>query len=263
MRKLFAITLTLLLAGAVARAQDEGSDNDELNIIEVELEKSKPSSAPAPADKAENAPAAAQEQKPIDFQGLGGLAPFTEVSVIQRRFLPKTGRFQLFGGPTLITNDPFFNTVGLAVKAGYFFTESFGVELNHFLLSTSEAKATKELKDIQNLGTESLVLTKGFTALDLTFVPIYGKMTWFNERIVPFDTYFSLGGGSTKTETENAGTLHLGAGQIFAISKATAFRWDFSWNFFNATGVDGKKAAYNNLFMTVGFGWFFPEAKYR
>lgn len=261
--------IVLLLGVAGARAQEDvepstpaAGDTEELNIIEVELDKSKP--APAPPDAREKGAAAEKkDDKPIDFQGLGRLAPFTEVSVLQKRYLPKTGRFHAFLGGSLITNDPFYNTVGGALKLGYFLTESIGVEANYFGFSTSEAKATQELKEIQNVGTDSLIITKSFSGVDVIFVPVYGKITWFNERIIPFDMYFSMGGGTTVTQSESAGTLHAGMGQIFAASKSSGFRWDFSWNMFSATGIDGKKQSYNNVFLTLGWGWFFPEAKYR
>lgn len=257
----------------MARAQEAAAgDADELNIIELELEKGK-QVAPPPAPPAPSAAASGTkedvtpETKPMDFSGLGKLSSFSEVSVLQKRFLPKTGRFELFGGLSTMTNNPFFNTYGYALKGSYFFRESFGVELNYFSYSTTEAKSTTELKNIQGVTTGSLITTSSFKGVDAMFVPIYGKMTWFNHRIIPFDLYFSTGYGLTTTQndsgTKDQGTLHLGTGQIFALSKATAVRWDFSWNFFNAVGVDQKSSAYNNLFLTVGLGWFFPEAKYR
>jgi outer membrane beta-barrel protein len=256
----FALLLTLT-APMISWAQS--GDNEELNVIEMEIDREAPK-ASAPVNSTENY----NEQKASDntlsdFSGLTGLSPFEEVSVIQKRYMPKTGRFQLFGGLTTVTNDPFFMTYGAAVKAGYFLTEKWGVELNYFALSTSTRSVTQDLKDQQNVRTENLVYPKSFMGLDLMYVPIYGKMTWFNETIVPFDLYFSAGYGTTTTQTdESPGTLHLATGQIFSISKSYAFRWDFSWNFFNAKGIDGD-TAYNNLFLTVGMSWFFPEASYR
>lgn len=266
-RWILPLVAGLALTPADVFAQDSGNDADELNIIEVELEKAVAPSSPAPRNprtEPNDAQAIPPEvAAPMDFSGLGQLAPFSEVSVLQKRFLPKTGRFQLFGGLTMVTNDPFFNVFGAVGKASYFFTEAWGVEFNYFGLTTSEAKATQELRQVQGILTESLVQTKGVMALDLVYVPIYGKMTWFNEKIIPFDLYFSVGGGTTQTDREDAPTLHLATGQIFALSKSTALRWDFSWNFFNATTSDGNTSSYNNLFVTVGWSWFFPEAKYR
>jgi outer membrane beta-barrel protein len=281
MKKLNLILVLLFLASPlVARAQ-ESNDND-LDIIEMELDKpandaarTAPRPMAAPADSkanptatgptvGEKAEAPSPQDDLKDFSGLGRLAPFTEVSVIQKKYQPKTGRFQFFIGPTLITNDPFFNTYGGVAKLGYFLTENWGLEANYFALSTSERDSTKELKRVNNVNTVNLVYPKSYMGLDLTYTPIYGKMTWFNKKIVPFDLYFAAGYGSTTTAAnENAGTVHFAAGQIFAITKGMSFRWDFSYNVFSATGIDGSKGSFNNLFLTVGMSFFFPEASYR
>jgi len=264
-KKHISLLLTLiLLAPWVAKAQ-QSSEAEELDVIELELDKAAPAQKPPAANTApgylESSP---QNNTLTDFSGLGTLAPFKEISVIQKRFLPKTGRFQLFGGATILTNNPFFNTIGGVAKASYFLNETWGVELNYFGLTTSERQITEELRDIQGVSTENLVYPKSFVGLDIMYVPIYGKITWFNEKIVPFDLYFSAGYGTTNTQAgENAGTIHLATGQIFALSKSYALRWDFSWNFFNAKGIDGSQNSFNNLFLTVGMSWFFPEASYR
>lgn len=264
MLKMNSVSILLVLAmltPIVAKAQS--NEADDLDVIELELDKDKRSAAPSTANSyQENA--APRDNNMTEFSGLSGLAPFKEISVIQKRFLPKTGRFQLFGGVSTVTNDPFFLTFGGSAKASYFMSESWGIEFNYLGLSTSNRKATDELKDIHAVRTENLVYPRSYFGADLMYIPVYGKMTWFNDRIVPFDLYLSVGGGSTNTQLgENAGTLHLATGQIFALSKAYAVRWDFSWNFFNAKDMDGKSNSYNNLLLTVGMSWFFPEASYR
>lgn len=275
--------MLLLLAPQASFAQS--SEAEELNIIELELEREAPPPPPKPIppgnlDAAEEASSSvpnvaapetaserppAREAKPVTtFSTLGTLAPFSDISIIQKKYLPKTGRFQLFGGGTVLTNNPFFNTFGGVAKASYFLSETWGLELNYFGLMTSEREATQELRVIQGVKTENLVYPESYVGLDLMVVPVYGKMAWFNEKIVPFDLYFSVGYGSTGTQAgESVGTIHLATGQMFAISKAFAFRWDFSWNFFDAKGVDNTTSSFNNLFLTVGMSWFFPEASYR
>ncbi len=252
---------TLMVLAASHQAQAQDADADDLNVIEMELEKSVPQpEAPAPTIYQD---ASERDNAISDFSGLGSLAPFKEVSVIQKKFLPKTERFQLFGGLTMVTNDPFFLTVGLAGKASYFLNESWGVEFNYFGLTTSERQSTKEIRDL-GVATENLVYPKSYYGLDAMWIPIYGKISWINQRIIPFDLYFSGGYGQTQTQSgENAGTIHLATGQIFALTKATAVRWDFSWNIFSATDIEGNTSSFNNLFLTVGMSWFFPEATYR
>ena len=256
--------IAILMTTPWAYAQEDmetPAGSDDLQVIEMELERSVPkAAAPAPTIYQD---AAERDNALTEFSGLGSLAPFKEISVIQKRFLPKTERFQFFGGLTTVTNDPFFMTVGAALKGSYFFSETLGVEFNYFALTTSERQSTKEIGDL-NITTENLVYPESFYGLDLMWVPIYGKISWFNQRIIPFDLYFSGGYGSTQTQAgESAGTLHLATGQIFALTKATAFRWDFSWNFFSARDIEGSNSTFNNLFLTGGMSWFFPEATYR
>lgn len=256
---IFIGTLAMALT---AQGQSEGIED--LDIIELELENGSPKPTPPVNSAPPYQEPASRDNTLSDFSGLGALSPFQEVSVIQRRFLPKTGRFQLFGGLTTVTNDPFFLTFGGVGKGSYFFSEKWGVELNYFGLTTTSRQGTDDLRTNNGVNTENLVYAKSYMGIDAMYVPIYGKMSWFNEKIVPFDIYFSVGYGTTNTQAgNNAGTLHLATGQIFALSKAYAVRWDFSWNFFNAQGIDGSSSTFNNLFLTVGMSWFFPEANYR
>ncbi|MES3036549.1 MAG: outer membrane beta-barrel domain-containing protein [Bdellovibrionota bacterium] len=265
---------TLILAGVMgsftANAQIEDPDIVELNDLENELDRAQP--AKRQEVRTSNNKKDAPSSENIDFQGLGKLAPFTEVSVIQKKFMPKTERFQLSGGFALITNDPFFNSMGANLNLGYFFTESIGIEAKYFGLTNAERESTKELQTNNNVTTASIAMTKSYMGLDLVYVPVYGKMTWFNNRIIPFDLYIAAGGGTTEVEqnslTTNEGTVHFAVGQIFALTKAFGFRWDFSWNFYNAKTISRNAGApetssFNNLFLTVGVSYFFPEAKYR
>lgn len=269
---------------------------DDLDDIEAELEKKAPAyqlEAPpeaAPAASADpNAPppttaqqfekeekeisATSKDQDKVTFSGLGKLAPFSEIAVLQRRYLPHTGRFELNGNLTTVTNDPFFTASGYVVRFGYNFTEALGIEANYINVSTSPRQATKSLAN-RGVRTSSLVTPKSFLGLDLKWSPSYGKMTYLNKSIVPFDLYFALGMGTTTTsENEGASTVHVATGQTFAFSKSFAFRWDFSWNFYAAnarveTGVgtqvfEVKRQNFNNLFLSLGLSWFFPEAGYR
>jgi outer membrane beta-barrel protein len=262
MMKLLTTSVLFLALATPWVSQAQSGDNEELNIIEMEIDREAPKAAPVNSTESYSE-TKSSDNTLTDFSGLSGLSPFQEVSVIQRRFMPKTGRFQLFGGLTTVTNDPFFMTFGGVAKFSYFLSEKWGVELNYFALSTSTRSVTEDLKSQHNVNTENLVYPKSYMGLDVMYVPIYGKMTWFNETIVPFDLYFSAGYGTTNTQSgENPGTLHLATGQIFSLSKSYAFRWDFSWNRFNAKGIDGE-SDFNNLFLTVGMSWFFPEASYR
>ena len=213
-------------------------------------------------------------QKVQSLTDLNKLAPFREVSIIQKKFLPKTERFQLFAAGGTTTNSPWFLNLGLKVNLGYYFTESIGVELSGIFLSNSEREVAKEIRENNQLQPEKFINTKNYYGIDFVWAPIYGKLTMLNNRIIPFDMYFSAGGGTSSTNSleGNVPTIHIGMGQIFAISKSMAFRWDYSLTTFQATPIPdsvlttfgaGVKNNYNDLILTAGLSFFFPEAKYR
>lgn len=272
---LFLATMICIFAFvAPAHAQEpmgeeEGTD---LDTIEAEIDKGSP--AATGASKADESIPEPALKDPERLSDLGKLQAFSEVSVIQRRFLPKTERFQLFLGFSAISNDPWFWGVGGASRLGYHFTESLAIELNMAFLSSSEKDAVRDLRTNNAVKTDSIISAQSYLGADIVWSPIYGKMSLFNKRIVPFDMYFSIGGGQagiTNAKQTTATAFHVGGGQIFAMSKGVGLRWDLSWNFYNATpnpapgatGTPPGESQFNNLLLTIGASFFFPEAKYR
>jgi outer membrane beta-barrel protein len=206
-----------------------------------------------------------------ELKDLSRLSPFREVSVIQKKYLPKTERFQFYGALTTTTNTPWFLNYGARLGLSYHFTEAFGLELSGLFLSSSERQVASEIRENNGLRPEQFIYTKGFYGIDIIWSPIYGKLSHLDGSIVPFDMYFSLGGGMSNTNSRegDVGTLHIGTGQIFAITKSIAFRWDYSLNVFQATPNSSSttaapaKGSYNDLVLSAGFSFFFPEASLR
>ncbi len=257
LKNLLLVQLVLLACVTVAQAQEDGEDIE--NLFNKEEQQ-----APVSSEK----PAAQDKKDDIkDVSDLGRLSTFSDVAVIQRRYLPKTGRFEIYAAPSLVLNDAFFINFGVNGRLGYNFTERYGVELVGFGLTTSQRQVTKDLASKRGVETRSLITPKSYYGLDFKYTPIYGKMTNSGASITPFDLYFSVGAGMTGTN--QGGTepsLHLGTGQIFALSKGMAFRWDFSWNVFSAESnveTSRGRSVYNTLLISAGVSFFFPEAKYR
>ncbi len=225
-------------------------------------------------DKEETRRAAPQKRRQLNPNKLGTLSelatlePFNDIAVIQRKFLPKTGRFEFAGMAMGSVNNPFFSNLGLGLRASYFLNEKHGIELQYYFLSNSERSVTKSLRDNQSVETKSLTTPKNYMGAAYKWNPIYGKMTWLNRTIVPFDLFFTIGGGLTKTDLgESEPTIHIGTGQVFALTKAMAFRWDISWNFYQAEAIESNGDTITNnqddLFLMLGMSFYFPEAKYR
>lgn len=202
---------------------------------------------------------------PKELSDLGKLAPFSDIAVIQKRFLPKTARFEFFPSVGLVLNDVFFFNPILSGRVGYYFTEQYGVEAAFLVMSSSERQVVKDLEKRQVV-TEGLVFPNSYYGVDFKWTPVYGKMGFMNNKVVPFDMYFLLGGGLTNTNQKTSPTtIHLGTGQIFALSKWMAFRWDIGGYWFSSKTNVGSSGggSFMNLHLTLGASFFFPEAKYR
>ena len=291
--KILIFIANLLLIGETALAEDPAAKPAQLQSSDmVDIEELYKTANPPPAapkvPSTTQAPAVSDEEKKeiqiiqnnAEVQSsklksvadLNKLSPFNDISVIQRKYLPKTGRYQLFLAGGLTTNSPWFLNVGAKVNFGYHFSENFGLELSGMFLSSSENQTAKEIRENNSLQPEKFVLTKYNLGLDLIWSPIFGKIATLDNKIIPFDMYFSLGGGTsgTNSEEKTVPTLHVGTGQIFAISKSTAFRWDYGWYYYQATPAQDVasttaplKGEYNDLIFTAGISFFFPEANYR
>ncbi len=263
---LMIFILTSLITSA---AWSQDSDVEELNLIQLELDKS----ASPIVEEEDSATAGSTRQSPeanksttpdMTYEDVSGLSEFKQVSVIQRRYLPRTGRFQAYIGPSMTLNDPWFNVMGASLKLGYNLSETWGIEGNYSFMSTDKTMALKELSKENNITTENFVYVKSYYTVGLNWTPLYGKMTWLNEKIVYYDIYFNAAFGGTEIQNgDMQDTFSVSAGQIFSITKAYAFRWDLSWNFFEAKQVDATQGTYNNVIMSAGFSFFFPEANYR
>lgn len=212
----------------------------------------------------------AEEVKVKELKDLNQLVPFSEISVIQRKYMPKSERLQVYLGAGLTTNTPWFTNYGGKLNVAYNFTESFGLELSSLFLTSSPRDVAKEIQDQHNVQADQFIYTKGYYGLDLVWSPIYGKISYDNSNIINYEMYFSFGGGQSNTNSveKNVPTAHVGVGQIFSLSKSMAFRWDYSVNVFQATPISAssgqvEKSTYNDLVLTAGLSFFFPEVTYR
>ncbi|MEI7973205.1 MAG: outer membrane beta-barrel domain-containing protein [Bdellovibrio sp.] len=248
--------LALFPAGAQNSEENAGLDarrtQQEVDAVEAEL-------ARARALRAE--PRVRTEVKVDSVIDLAKLAPASDVSVIQKRLMPKTSRFQFFAGLQFLANDPWFSGQGLGLRLGYGFSEAWAVELQNLNLGVSSRDSVQDLSSSLAVNTSALVSTKNYLGAHLVWTPFFGKLALWDEKIVPFDMHFSLGGGSsglTSASQSSAGTIHLGLGQVFSINKSVGLRWDLDVNTFN---LDSGR--FYNVVLGIGASYYIPEVRSR
>lgn len=217
-----------------------------------------------------NTPKPAEKLK--SMMELDTLTPFSDIAVIQKRFLPKSQRFEFNPNLGMVTNNAFFMTTYFQARLAYAITEKWAVEATLASFFDQKYKVTEDLKDDANVATKSLLLPEMYYGVDIRWSPIYGKMGSFSEGIIPFDMYFSFGGGVMDTNQEDSPfAIHLGTGQIFGINKWMAFRWDLSGYFYSAETASANAAdtttknsnSFTDIQLSLGMSFFFPDATYR
>ena len=273
---IFAILLCFSLTSFAQEGETESIDDIEGLFAEEADQDNARSARRAPKEKKE------KPEKSLDeISDLKRLETFDNIAVIQRRFMPKTERFEFFIGGGTNLNDAFFVGNGISLRLGYNFTERYGVEAIYSYIQNDNRDVTNELLN-RGVNTEGSVSTDGYYGIDFKWTPIYGKYAYFNEKIIPFDLYFTIGLGktnpkfvnssfsSTQISVESPYTVKFGTGQIFAITKWMAFRWDIAMHVIQAdtttvvSNVQTTSSDFNNnLFLNVGLSFFFPEANYR
>jgi outer membrane beta-barrel protein len=253
----------------VGTAPASGGAGGELEELYDKDDQAPPVKSKAPAiNSSKAAGEAAKVPEAQNLSDLAKLAPFSDVAVIQRRFLPKTNRFEASLTAFTSLNNPFYSSYGGSLSLAYYLREQWAIEAIGNFSTTAASTVTNNLASNRLITTNNLVTSNAFYGGALKWNPIYGKMTWLNDSIVPFDLNFSVGGGVTRTtDGQSPGTLHMGSSQVFAITKAMALRWDFTWNFYQANGTNtagqSVKVNQNDVYLGIGMSFYFPEASYR
>lgn len=236
-----------------------GSDDQDLLAVEKELRTGKLEDTVPAVKLAPLKPAPVVDLKEVQTEKRKA-----DTIVLQRNYMPKTERFQVFGGLAFLPTDVFYKTLGLQFRTAYHFTETWGLELTGLFLGSVRSAELSDVESKQNVNVEALVSPKTYYGLDVYFNSVYGKAAFNDRKIIPFEVYFTGGFGKMSTSTsQNLNAFHLGMGQLFSVSRSSALRLDLSLLSYNSLTVAGDSQLTNNLLLTVGFGHFMPEAQYR
>ena len=260
------ILFILLLCFVVHRTENASAQNNVVDDPEIEslydrLESDEDRKRSARQKRSRST----KKKVPAVVSDLSNLEPFSDVAVIQRKYLPTSGRVEISGSGMAGLNNAFFTNLGAALRASYYFTSEVSLELSYYALSATEKQVTKDLKDL-TVRTESLVTPKSYFGVAARWTPIYGKMALLGTDIKQFEMFFSAGLGSTETANGSAATVHVGTGQNYAINKGLAFRWDAAINYYQPEVVltsTTEKQNQFDIFIGLGLSFYFPEATYR
>ena len=224
-----------------------------------------------------------------NLSDLQQLTPYESVSVIQKRYLPKTFRGEFNLSVSSVINHTYFYLGGLSAKTGFFFREDHGLGLEGFaLLPSINKRVTNDMIGPPNhILPYTEVFSQLYGGLYYKWSPVFGKFSVLNKKIIYFDMYLTFGSGVSRVvsgldeedqklfkETVTIPQLvrnwfpsaSLSVGQIFAFSQDWAFNWELKWFYTYAiVQYRNKKSPYTpvDMNLSLGINYYFPEAGYR
>ena len=206
-----------------------------------------------------------------EIKDLRKLEKFNDIAVIQKKYLNKSNRLEIWTGGSLALNSQFYNFLGLNVALTYHLDETWGIELEGLVLTDLQKNITQNLEDKQNIVTRSIVVPSNYFGAHIRWSPIYGKISLREKTINPFEMHFTLGGGLSGIEDgQRVPTVHFGIGQVYPITKNKTFRWALGYNFFQADAqsdlqgsISGNKVNTGFLYISAGLSIFLPFSRSR
>lgn len=140
-----------------------------------------------------------------------------DFSVVQNRAFSKKGKFFGTAHAGLAINDPYYSGSYLGLTGGYFFNESWGVEVNYL---NSSFDKSRSFKDILSLGGGPKANElKSKLSINAVWTPIYAKMSVFDRKIIHFDMGLILGVHQIGYENPYSTAAFTNASQIVEASK--------------------------------------------
>ncbi|MBT3981105.1 MAG: outer membrane beta-barrel domain-containing protein [Bacteriovoracaceae bacterium] len=157
------------------------------------------------------------------YYNFSWLDPDKEVYVLQNRKYRKKSRVYLTFGGGITTSGAFVTAQNGQGRLGYFFSESFGVEL---LYSANFGSTNSTFDAVKALRVVPLYRrTKNYFGGMLLWSPFYSKINTFN-IVMYYDWVFGLGAARTQEENNRLEFLNNGGNHNKQVEDHTGVMWN-------------------------------------
>lgn len=212
------------------------------------------------ASETHNRPLTTRDQKKLnisDYSKLISRTDYEAYNVLQKNPMVKSSHFQLNMGVTKVINDGFNSNFGLHLAGLYHFNETWGVGLGGTVLSSSRSSQTKNLQEVQLINVDQLWTLKNTYNASLYVTPIYGKWTLLNQKILPFEIYFSVGAAQvTDQSNKSISATSASIGQLISLSQTSAFDINLQGLAYTAKNINNEDQAMNSVLLTLSYSLF-------
>jgi outer membrane beta-barrel protein len=236
-----------------------------------------PATAPRPADPDDQQESAADDERTSEPRKRVDLDLDSRIKPVSGSLFLKSGRHEL--GPTLgiSLSDAFFTKYMVGVRYAYHATETLSLGAFGTFASSSPsgavARCNTQGEDCRTPTKADLRHTPGDlganAGLDLSWAPLYGKISVLAESVLHFDTYLLLGGGMLQSRIAPPGVDavqttwrpegHVALGQRYFVAPWGTVRLELRDLLYGLT-VQGRRGPAdrleNQLMFDVGFSFF-------
>jgi len=204
------------------------------------------------------------------------------ILAVSGKLLHKASRQELSPTLGLSLGDPFYTKYLLGLRYAYHFGEQWSVGLGGFWATSTPSGAVTRC-DSRGLGCR--IPTKGdlvrapgdfdfMIGADVSWAPLYGKISVLAESVLHFDTYVAVGGGVLQTQHMPPNTTRLEAnlaphgsiavGQRFYLNRTATLRLELRDLVYplELQGRTGPETSLQNqLLFTLGLSLFFGQGQ--
>lgn len=188
----------------------------------------------------------------------------------------KDGRHEFSPTVDLSLNDAFFSKYVFGLRYAYHLSEKWSVGGNvGWALSTPSGSVTTCDSSGENCATpskERLARTPGdfdvLAGVDVSWAPLYGKISVLAEKVLHFDTYALAGAGVLRTRLAGEGEVdptsaiepevHLGVGQRYFLGRSATLRFEIRDVLYQQE-IGGRNDLQNQLLFGVGLSFFLGD----
>jgi outer membrane beta-barrel protein len=185
------------------------------------------------------------------------------VWVSQRRVFLKTDRFEispLFG---LNINDPLITFLNVGGDINYYLNEQVGIGIRGIKTISGETSKFDEV--VETYGVFPKISRPLWSAsLNFQYIPIYGKFSFFNTWIFPWEFYTRAGVGWIQTFIDGHVLINGGVGQRFFMNRWVTFNLDLDYQLFQETFGPDEQVFLQNVIFGFSLSIYFPlDFEYR
>lgn len=223
------------------------------------------------AEAASYSAAASRAAPPVDLDLDQRIRP------VSGHLFTKDGRHELSPSVGISVGDAFFSKYLLGLEYGVHLSDTWMIGLNAaYALSTPSgavSRCSSEGQGCRLPTKEELSRAPGdfgmLAGIDVSWAPLYGKISVLAESVLHFDTYVLVGGGVIQSRIAPpeggpvketfAPEAHIAIGQRYVLSRHTALRFEirdvlYQTELIGRTGVE--KSIQNQLLFNVGLSFF-------